>query len=95
MVVGDSSRVEIDRIGLNIREGVGVAGVVVANQKQIGAELKRVIFPRPVQTVGELVDGHKSNGGASERNEVVDPIQKNSRIHGSTAVCSPWRMKPQ
>src|ERR1017187_7040066 len=52
----------------------------------IGAELKCVVFPSPVQTVGELVDGHEENRGARERNDAVNSIQKNSRVERSARV---------
>src|ERR1700686_3223648 len=45
-----------------------------------------MISPRPAQTVAQLVDRHKSSRRASEGNEAVDPIQKNSRIHRGTTV---------
>src|SRR5262249_27548752 len=36
---GDSTRVEIDSIGLNVGKRIGEASVVIANQKQVCAEL--------------------------------------------------------
>ncbi len=78
--VGDTSRVEIHRVGLNVGERVLVAGVIVANQKYIGTELEGVILTGPVQTVAQLVGGHEENSGARKRNEVVQPVQQNRRI---------------
>src|SRR5581483_8737031 len=72
---GDSTRVEIDRIRPHIGERVRVAGMVVTDQEEIAAELKGMVLPRPVQGVGELMEGHKENRGSSERDNAVDSVQ--------------------
>src|SRR5580704_11048009 len=40
-----------------------------------------MISPSPIQAVAKLIDGHKENGRARERNKVVDAVQIYSRVH--------------
>src|ERR1700683_955718 len=83
---GYSRSVEIHDVGLGVRERIFEARLFVSNQKNVSAELQRMISVCPVQAVAELVDGHNVDERASEGSNTVNSVQNDLRLQRGAGV---------
>jgi predicted Fe-S protein YdhL (DUF1289 family) len=76
----DSSSIQVHGVGLHVGIRIGVAGMVVANQEQVGSELQGMPAMSPVQVLTELIHGDECGGCARERHEIIQAAQEHSWV---------------